>query len=88
MPKHHKRDFAGLQILLIPDVLVCRQYDFETGLLSEFNQFSVLEFLPPPDPCFLHGVARKETGKASRRPVIEENQHPGVNLRIARFLFE
>src|SRR5271169_5219485 len=88
MLKHQERDFASLQVLLIPDILVRRHHDFETGLLGGVDQFAIGEFFPTPRPRFLHCVAGKETGKTSWCAVIEKNQHPRPDLPVARGLFE
>ena len=69
MLKHHKGDFASLKILLMLDIFVRRHHHFETGLLGKVDQFAVRQLLPALRPCFLHGMACKETGKTSRLPL-------------------
>ncbi len=76
MLKHHERDVASLKVLLVSDVLVRRHHDFETGLLGNIDQLAVCKFFPPPRPRFFDSVARKETGEASRRAVIERTSIP------------
>src|ERR1700691_2934884 len=88
MLKHDKSDFASLKVLLIADVFVRRNQDFETRLLGYVEQFAVCEFLPPPHPRFLHRMTFEEPGKASRRAVIEKNQHPSDDLAKGGRFFE
>jgi len=88
MLKHHKRDLAIPKVLLMPDVVVRRDQDFETGLLGDIEQLAVRQFFPPPRPRLLHRMAGEETGETSRRAVIEKNQHPGNCLAVTGGLVE
>jgi hypothetical protein len=77
MLKYYERYLARLQILLIPDILVCGDDHIETGLLGNVDQLPVYEFFPSAGPRFLHEMARKKSSKTSGCAVIEKNQHPG-----------
>jgi hypothetical protein len=47
LTEHNDGDFSFGQILLIPQVLVCCQKDFETFCFRGIQQFAVLESAPP-----------------------------------------
>jgi hypothetical protein len=76
MLKYDQRDLAIPQVLLMPDVVVRCQQDFETGLLGNIEQRAVHEFLPTPRPRLLHGMAGEESSETPWGAVIEKNQHP------------
>jgi hypothetical protein len=59
-----KRDFAGLQVLLVTDVFVGRDDEF------------IFEFFPPMCPRLLDGMIREKPGKTARRSVVEKDFHP------------
>src|ERR1700733_6705769 len=88
MLKYDQRDLAIPKVLLMPDVVVRRDQDFETGLLGDVEQLAVPHFLPTPRPRLLHSMAGEETGKTSRRAVIEKHEHSGNCLAVTRGFIE
>jgi hypothetical protein len=58
--EHHNRNCAALQILLRRHILIGRQEQFKSGLLSRFEQLTVGQLVPTGFFGFRDGVAFEE----------------------------
>lgn len=72
---YHKRDFPALQVLLVADVLVRREQNFETFRLGCRDQLAVNEAIPSAFYSFNNSVAFEGISKRSGSAVIEEYSH-------------
>jgi hypothetical protein len=52
MPENDKGNLAGLQVLLVLDVVVGRHQNVESSLIRRVYEFAVRQFFPSPRPCF------------------------------------
>jgi hypothetical protein len=71
----YESDFAAGKVLLMSNVFVGRQQNFEPGGFSDLQQLAVSKFLLPAIDCFHHGVAFKGMSQRRGDAVIEQNEH-------------
>jgi hypothetical protein len=75
IPDDHKGDFPAFQVLLVTYVLVSRDQNLETCVLSSRYQFAVSKPVPSAFNCFNNDVALEGISKRGRCAVIEEYEH-------------
>ena len=71
LAQYNDSDLPPAQVLLIADILVGGQKQFESRLFGGLEEVSVLQGCPPALPGFYHAVANQRTDQAARRIVIQ-----------------
>ena len=75
VPKRHNGDFSAGQILLIPDVLVCRYKNLEPRGLGGLKQVSINKPLPAAFNRLNHQMAFQSVSERGRRTVVKQDEH-------------
>ena len=73
--KHQNGDLAASQVLLILDILVCREQYLEAGRLRGIQQITVRDLVPAALSRLNNSVPHKRWRDAARRAVVKENEH-------------
>jgi len=73
--KHQNGDLAASQVLLILDILVCREQYLEAGRFRDIQQITVRELVPAALSRLNNSVPHKRWRDAARRAVVKENEH-------------
>src|SRR5580700_1450568 len=78
--EHDECDCTNRQILLVTHIFVGSEEYFKSSLFSRLQQFSVLEFLPPPLGGCLDHMSFEEFADGDRSPLVKEDQHQRVSV--------